>query len=265
MGDDRALLLLDLAGNVSVEIAPPLPANARELRKRVEEQCGIQKEFLRFLHGGAVLTEDDSLEAAEAGITLVVDDSAMFLWDTQKNPDSNQLEVDGPHVRCPNLMNDYVNVCTQAPLLSGTHYVEFVMHCKGDEQWCGVVPDKALGWGKRVSGHSSEFVGCFYYCGRRSNPGALQIPGPRGRRPSLESVCDGDIIGLAVDCDARTMAFSRNGTVQAACAVPDGPLYLLTHVDTPIDHVELRRLTLEDAPPKLLEALAGPLTSSGAD
>merc|ERR1712050_737985 len=95
-------------------------------------------------------------------------DRASFLWDTLSNPDVDQLEVDGCHVRCPALQFDYVNVVTQAPLTGGKHFFEFVMHAKGDEQWCGVVPSKALGWGRRVSGHSTRFVGSFYYCGRRN-------------------------------------------------------------------------------------------------
>merc|ERR1712046_204202 len=116
---------------------------------------------------GELVTQDTAFDESQRLVTLVVDESAAFEWDTMKNPDTDQIQVDGSHVRCPDMRNDYVNVVTQAPLRSGTFYFEFVMHHKGDEQWCGVVPDKALGWGKKVSGHSSEFTGCFYYCGRR--------------------------------------------------------------------------------------------------
>lgn len=37
------------------------------------------------------------------------------------------------------------------------------------------------------------------------------------------------------------------------------PLYVLTHVDTPADHVELRKPMLEDAPQEVLASLTGAL------
>merc|ERR1712139_23662 len=101
----------------------------------------------------------------------------------------------------PKMRNDYVNVVTQAPLPSGIHFFEFVMHYKGDEQWCGVVPDKALGWGKKVSGHSRDFEGVFYYCGRDSGRGALQVNGRRLQ--DWPTIVSGDKIGVLLDCDTR--------------------------------------------------------------
>merc|ERR1712190_128441 len=98
----------------------------------------------------------------------------------------------------------------------GMHYLEFVMHSKGDEQWCGVVPGKALGWGKKVSGHSRAFEGSFYYCGRRGyGDGAIQVNGERLVRCS--PVCDGDVIGALLDVESRKVAFARNDELQGSC------------------------------------------------
>merc|ERR1712176_1400245 len=69
-----------------------------------------------------------------------------------------------------------------------------------------------------------------------------------------------NVIGMLVDCDAGAAAFDLNGGIQGACEVPiHTPLWVLTHVDSPSDHVELRKLSLWDAPPNNLEALKGAL------
>jgi len=236
-----------------------------DLKDAISIQLGIQVEFVKVIHGGSLLTDDDELldlvaDAVKIGespiVTVVIDDSAAFLWDAIRNPDADQLIVEGSHVRCPNMRNDYINVVTQAPLPAGVHFVEFVMHHKGDEQWCGVVQDKALGWGMSVSGHSQKFQqqGCFYYCGSGSRSGRLTGP---SECVHFASVGSGDTIGMVIDCEHRVIAFSCNGEVQGTCKLPpQGPLYLLTHVDTRKDHVELCRQDAEDAPLGLMQALS---------
>ena len=56
---------------------------------------------------------------------------------------------------------------------------------------------------------------------------------------------------MLVDSDKRILAFALDGRLQGACPVPGArPLYVLTHVDTPADHVELRKPMLEAPRPK---------------
>merc|ERR1712232_1330940 len=70
----------------------------------------------------------------------------------------------------------------------------------------------------------------------------------------------GNVIGMLVDCDAGSVAFDLNGRIQGACEIPKNALlWVITHVDTPRDHVELRKPSLIDAPPANLEALKGAL------
>lgn len=248
-----------VSGGTLAEIEPPLPSTVHNLKGVVAVKCGIHADFIRLLHDGSLLVDDAGLSDAYVSqvIFAIIDQSAAFHWDTIKNPEAEQLVVEDGHVRCPEMRTDYINVVTQAPLPAGVHFVEFVMHHKGDEQWCGVVQDKALGWGKKVSGHSCEFQGCFYYCGRRSSRGCLTgDQNYTSEKSWFASVGSGDIIGMALDCDNRVVAFSCNGEVQGTAKLPGGPLYLLTHVDTPKDHVELRKQSIEDAPPSLMEALS---------
>eukprot|EP00931_Biecheleriopsis_adriatica_P002727 TRINITY_DN1037_c0_g1_i2.p1 TRINITY_DN1037_c0_g1~~TRINITY_DN1037_c0_g1_i2.p1 ORF type:complete len:310 (-),score=45.56 TRINITY_DN1037_c0_g1_i2:139-1026(-) len=266
-GGITALTVQGVSGRTLAEIEPPLPSTVKGLKDAISILLGVQAEFVKLINGGALLAADEDLVDAYASqiVTVVIDSSAAFLWDTIRNPDVDQLAVEGSHVRCPEMRNDYINVVTQAPLPAGRHFVEFVMHCKEDEQWCGIVQDKALGWGKKVSGHSREFEGCFYYCGCRAESGRLIGFGllDDSEMVPFASVGSGDIIGLAVDCDRRAVAFSCNGHVQGTCKLPPhGPLYLLTHVDTRKDHVELRRQDVEDAPLELMQALSKQINAS---
>merc|ERR1712187_22126 len=70
----------------------------------------------------------------------------------------------------------------------------------------------------------------------------------------------GDVIGMLVDLDKGAIAFELNGQLQGACPVPTGtPLWVLTHLDRPQDHVELLKLALQDAPQESIQALSGAL------
>jgi len=65
---------------------------------------------------------------------------------------------------------------------------------------------------------------------------------------------------MLVDCEKGAVAFDLNGNIQGACEIPKKtPLWVLTHVDTPMDHVELRKPSLHDAAPANFEALKGAL------
>merc|ERR1712217_800835 len=71
----------------------------------------------------------------------------------------------------------------------------------------------------------------------------------------------GDVIGMLVDLDLEkpAVAFDLNGELQGACEVPKEPLWVVTHLDTEKDRVELEKPSLVDAPPANLDALSGAL------
>merc|ERR1719215_255425 len=106
-----------------------------------------------------------------------------------------------------------------------------------------------------------------YYCGRmgtrsssiRDGQGALHAEG-RAVKEFKKLQQSGDVIGMLVDLDKGAIAFELNGQLQGACPIPTGkPLWVLTHVDRPQDHVDLVKLALQDAPQESIQALSGAL------
>lgn len=68
------------------------------------------------------------------------------------------------------------------------------------------------------------------------------------------------VINMLVDADKRIVGFALDGKLQGACQIPGKePLYVMTHMDTPRDHVELKKPLLEDAPKDVLASLTGAL------
>eukprot|EP00927_Polykrikos_kofoidii_P062474 TRINITY_DN5728_c0_g1_i1.p1 TRINITY_DN5728_c0_g1~~TRINITY_DN5728_c0_g1_i1.p1 ORF type:complete len:288 (-),score=38.55 TRINITY_DN5728_c0_g1_i1:107-904(-) len=254
---EAAITVQNLAGATIVIIEPPTPETVKELKFAIEATCSVPSLCQTLLHGpeSILLKDDEVLDKAISCVTLVHDETTMFSWDLEGNPDKAQLVVDGDgtHVHFTNAQSDYCNVLTIEPIRSDVHFFEFVMHHIGDEQWCGVTPCKELA-GTTTSGHSSSLTGCFYNIDGRpvcNGPPAQ----PKGGRKKYARVGSGDVIGMLVDMDKRKLAFTLNGVFQGVCATPEGPLYVLTHVDTRLDHVELRKPSVTDVSPEVLEAI----------
>ncbi|OLP77920.1 hypothetical protein AK812_SmicGene41970 [Symbiodinium microadriaticum] len=242
----------NLAGTVIVELQP-VPGTLRELKAEVEKASGIPVALQKLVKGGDVLEE---LELGSEGFEAICvkDETPMFTWDTM-NPDIEQLQIEGSVIRSPDLHSDYVNVLTQEPIQKGIHYYEFVLHKVGDEQWCGVTMSPEMA-GRRYSGRSLD-AWCYYVAmwGVEVAPaeasGMARVPCTHRER---------NVINMLVDGDKRIVAFALEGRVQGACKIPgEEPLYVLTHMDTKLDHVELRKPMLEDAPAEALHALSGAL------
>merc|ERR1712129_45264 len=87
---------------------------------------------------------------------------------------------------------------------------------------------------------------------------ALHTP-ERALRAFKKPKRTGSVIGMAVDVDLGVVAFDLDRELQGAVAVPKWPFYAITHLDTPEDHVELKRPPLGAAPPQTLAALTGQL------
>merc|ERR1712070_984623 len=127
------------------------------------------------------------------------------------------------------------------------------MHHIGDEQWCGVTSDPSQA-GKFRSGRDLE--GSFYYCGRmRGGPDAYLQSSYHSSviHSSVIPVCtklkpSGDVIGMLVDLSECFVSFDLNGEFIGRDPIPQEPMWVLTHVDTPRDKVELRKLSVTDAP-----------------
>jgi hypothetical protein len=251
------IIIKTLAGG-EVLRSDQIPPNVRELKQLIANSVGMSIALQKLLHedGFAVCADDEVLEAKSQGMILVQDDTPMWYWDLEGNPSRNELDIEGAVAKGTRLRTDYVNVITREPVAVGLHYFEFHMHYYGDEQWCGLTPTKELaGADQEVAVPSRK--GFMYYTGRGS--GAIEALG-RCLKEVEYVERSSNIIGMLVDCDRGAAAFDLNGTIQGACEVPKNtPLWVLTHLDTSRDHVELRKPSLDDAAPANFDALQGAL------
>jgi len=258
-----SVVVCNLAGSPLAEITP-VPASLAELNQHVEEATGIPAALQKLVKDGEILTASCKLPEEGCELVCVKDETPMYSWDLENNPDADQVQAEGAMLASPNLRSDFVNVLTREPMRSGLHYFEFVLHCVGDEQWCGVTMSRDQA-GRRVDGRSLK--AWTYYCGRarrcggsiHNGLGALHACG-HAVAEFAKACTPGNVIGMLVDVDRRVVAFDLDGKLQGACRVPGvEPLYVITQMDTPRDRVELRKPSLEDAPPANLEALSGAL------
>ncbi|CAK9062992.1 Ultraviolet-B receptor UVR8 [Durusdinium trenchii] len=258
----EAIRVSNLAGALLLQMEPP--KTLEEVRLEVELASGIPSKLQSLVQGGEILDGGELTSGCE--LICVTDERPLYTWDWKGNPDAGHLQIEGSVLKAPSLQTDYVNVVTQEPLRSGVHYFEFVLHMVGDEQWCGVTRSRGAA-GKHVSVRRREAEAWTYYCGRRRSregtirdgKGALHAHGKAIKE--FEKACsEGDVINMLVDMDKRIVAFAKDSRVQGAFKVPGTePLYVLTQVDTIVDHVELRKRPLEDCARGLLEALGGEL------
>jgi hypothetical protein len=236
-------MVRSVAGNVLAQVAPA-PETAGALREMLEAECGVQADCQKLLLGPRVLQDDEAIGPDASELMLVVDETPLFHWDFLSNPDATLLSGSGPDVLFATGAYDYVNVITQSPVRRGEHYFEFVMHVVGDEQWCGVALST-----ERAGHRGGRARGWFYYSGRRyHSQGALHAERERHSVMDFEHVVNGDVIGMLLDTEQRRLVFFLNGRLQGGCEVPAQPLYLSTSLDEEGDHVELRKLPLEQAP-----------------
>lgn len=266
LSDGPCVTVVSLSGASLAEVRP-VPACVLDLKLAIEMQTEVPialQQLVSQTDPDATYADTDCLSPDESlELLLLMDETPLYSWDFEGNPDKDFLVVNGSVVECPQMSSDYINVVTQEPMRSGVHYIEFVMHHIGDEQWCGLVADKSQA-GRRAGGRCLK--GWTYYCGRMSSSsgsivdgkGALQAQG-RAVTEFTKLSRSGDVIGMLVDLDSGALAFDLNGKLQGACAIPKQPMYVITHVDTPRDRVELRKLSLEESPPANLEALSGAL------
>jgi len=263
--DEPTVQVKSLAGTVLAEVKP-IPNTTLELKVALEELLGRPVALQKLVVSGSmkILSNDETLAREPLEVLCLHDETPLWTWDLDGNPQKEMLTIEMGRVTCPNLRTDYLNVLTKEPMRSGRHYFEFVMHHIGDEQWCGVVANSKQA-GSRVGGRS--LTAWTYYCGRmrshydslKDGKGALHAEG-RAVVEFAKPQPSGDVIGMLVDLDAGAIAFDLNGELQGACAIPVGqPLWVITHVDTPRDDVELRKPSLVEAAPANLEALSGAL------
>ena len=159
----QTAVVKDLAGETLAQISP-IPATVAQLKQVAMDQSGIPVNLQKIIRDGCVLEDCEDVPLDALDLTLLLDETPLYQWDIRGNPDWSQLCVEGSSVQCPELRSDFVNVMTQEPLSKGVHYIQFVMHHIGDEQWCGVVIDKSQA-GSACSGRSLRAWS--YYCGRQ--------------------------------------------------------------------------------------------------
>jgi len=266
---DKQVQVMKLSGAVLVTVTP-VPKSILELKQAIFEKVSIPVALQNLLEidGSSTHNDGKELDATQNhSMLLVTSEAPMHTWDIGNNPGASYLQLEGTSIlTCSELRTDFCTVLTKEPIRNGQHYFEFVMHMIGDEQWCGVTSDPNFA-GPRANPRMAS--NCWtYYCGRMGSygygglvdgAGALHAPGhavAEFKKLSRE----GDIIGMLVDMDAGALAFDLNGELQGACPIKtDTPLYCLTQVDNPGDKVELRKPSLQDAPPANMEALSGAL------
>jgi hypothetical protein len=258
-----SVIVRNLAGVVVAEISP-IPATIADVKLVIESEngsdfaCGLQRLTLNT----TVLPDDFTLPTEESlELTICLTEWPLFSWDLEGNPAKDQIECHLGDLRAPNLRTDFVNVVTQEPLRKGLYYFQFVVHSFNDEQWCGIVTDKSQA-GNSVGGYRIE--GCFYYLGRKGGGTASLRFGNKSMK-RCDQPKDGDVIDMLVDMDAGALAFGMNGSLQSACQIFAGPVFLFTTVDRPEDHIQLRKLLPEYAPSELREALKGTLIAPAED
>eukprot|EP00928_Gymnodinium_smaydae_P044136 TRINITY_DN2945_c1_g3_i1.p1 TRINITY_DN2945_c1_g3~~TRINITY_DN2945_c1_g3_i1.p1 ORF type:complete len:280 (+),score=28.64 TRINITY_DN2945_c1_g3_i1:72-911(+) len=255
---DATVTVLSVDGSTILDRFPK-PSSVKELKGHLESASDINSCFQKLLLG-EVLVQDTDLSGPESlEVVLVYDESVpMISWDIQGNPNSSELAGAEGIVRFTSSEFDYVNVNTQHPVSEGVHFFEFLMHRIGDEQWCGITPFR-----ERAGSRGGSVGGWFYYCGRRyAGEGELHAGRERNVVGSFAHVTDGDVIGMFVDMDEGRLVFTLNGEVQGACGVPRRPMYLTTCLDRIEDHVELRKVSVYDAPVSLDEVRALRLLST---
>lgn len=232
-----------------------IPTTVRDLKIAIANLGHMPVALQKLLHedGFAVCEDVEVLPLVDQAMILITDETPLWYWDSANN---EEVSIEDNVLKCPSLRTDYTNVITREPVSIGLHYFEFHMHYYGDEQWCGLTPDKCLvGSAYEVAVPSK--IGYMYYTGR--NKGALEARGHHLKEFQYVTR-SGSVIGMLVDCDMGAVAFDLNGTIQGACEIPKNtPLWVLTHLDTPRDHVELQKPCLQDAPPTNFEALKGAL------
>jgi hypothetical protein len=258
-----SVIVRNLAGKIVTEISP-IPATIRDVKLAIESQHGsdFAYGFQSLTKDELVLSDDFDLEPDESfELTLCLTELPLFSWDFAGNPASNQIVCNGGHLTAPNLRSDFVNVVTQEPLRKGLHYFQFVVHTFKDEQWCGIVANKTQA-GDSVAGYRLE--GCFYYLGRAGSRRASLRFGSKSMKQCVQPK-DGDVVEMLIDVDAGALAFGMNGSLQSACKIFPGPAFVFTTVDRSEDHVELRKLSIEEAPAELAQALKGSLIAPAED
>jgi len=246
-----AVTVQNLAG-LTVAVCAPIPASVQILKEKIEQQTGVPQALQVMLLGERALRHDEKLDSSKhLEVVLCVDESPLWNWDFDGNPARQHLVCDAGHLRVPCLRTDFVNVVTQEPLRNGLHFFEFVAHHMGDELWFGVVN------GKEQAGSSVYQVDltCSCYCFDGRGQAEIWTFDSRTVR-TARSIEIGDVIGMAIDVDAYKIAFAVNGELEFVTDVPrPGPIYCMTCVDTPEDHVELRKPPLSEAPPQLINGL----------
>eukprot|EP00931_Biecheleriopsis_adriatica_P056494 TRINITY_DN33477_c0_g1_i1.p1 TRINITY_DN33477_c0_g1~~TRINITY_DN33477_c0_g1_i1.p1 ORF type:complete len:406 (-),score=66.96 TRINITY_DN33477_c0_g1_i1:129-1346(-) len=249
-----------LAGDEIATICP-VPKTAAALKEYLAGLCSVQPGLQRLVRQQSSDLDLDSpgIEDHEQLVPeetydfmLLVVEAPLFNWNISKNPNSSLLGGSSTEIEFLKEDVDYVNVITQEPITRGTHFVEFVMHSVGDEQWCGLAFDSDR------AGYRGSSQGIFYYSGRRGgSDGALHAPEERMSLQRFEHVKTGDVIGLLVSMEEAVAVFSLNGEIQGLCSLPGETqrLYFTTSLDRESDRVELRRVPMEDCPDAALQLL----------
>mmetsp|Transcript_131760 Transcript_131760/g.381048 ORF Transcript_131760/g.381048 Transcript_131760/m.381048 type:complete len:300 (+) Transcript_131760:68-967(+) len=255
----------NLAGRV-LAIVTPVPKTVGALKGELEKLLGTSVAHQSLVPQGStqVLNDRDMVGPYGGDFVLIVDERPMFTWsDTLDFGDAfeggwgDHPCVQGRHFKCPDACTNRINVFTRDPIRQGTHYFEFHMHYTGYEQWCGVATDPVRHYNPQW-GASNVHSWAYYSRGWGSTSlAALHFDGS-AVVPFKYVPTYGDIIGMLVDMTRGGIAFNLNGILQATSAIEtEKPLWVFARVPNTRIHIELKKPSLQDAPPTTVQALNG--------
>merc|ERR1719352_928104 len=117
---DQLLTVRNLPGAVLAELTSmPAQLCISELKMMIEKKTLVPPALQKLvdLASAHVYSEGemyDTLKYPE--VVMVHDETALFTWHRDLHPDFKMLEIEGSHVKCPQLRSDYCNVLTLEPI-----------------------------------------------------------------------------------------------------------------------------------------------------
>eukprot|EP00929_Paragymnodinium_shiwhaense_P010828 TRINITY_DN11580_c0_g1_i4.p1 TRINITY_DN11580_c0_g1~~TRINITY_DN11580_c0_g1_i4.p1 ORF type:complete len:981 (+),score=223.55 TRINITY_DN11580_c0_g1_i4:200-3142(+) len=232
-------------------------------RKRIAEEKAKLERLRKAVKEAARLLDEDS--ASDSDEEEPQETEQLAIWNVAGNPDRRLLNHDNGKLTLVGgaIFVSFCNVVTTESIRNGTHYFELVVHELSEDMWFGLTGEDTQA-GARVAG--TNLRAWSYYSGRgkaeltprRRDGGCLVVN--KKVEQQWTRLASGDVLRLAVDADRRCAAFSVNDHLQGAFVLPAErgqkiPLFLLVHLQTAGDVVQLKPLPPHEVPAQMQEAL----------
>ena len=167
----------------------------------------------------------------------------VFTWNTELNTSELEYDESKLEVRKKGNAPDCSLVLGSRALESGTWYWEVQVAQQGDETWVGITNNPELVHTRHKTTDTMDDKSvCAYYDGQRSYRCPALKNGGRTMSKHVARYSSGNIVGVLVDVDARSLSFYLDGLLQHTLTdIPNGPLYPVAHMDRKDDRYLLHR------------------------